>query len=148
MSYVDTNIFVYAIENHPRYGRSCKKILEDIESEKLKVFCSVLVLVELINVLKKLNSILSRQGKKELSIKDNIAAVLSLPITWIDLDFLTIETASAYTFDINGVDYIHIASMTVNSIGEILSADKDLDKVNIIKRTDPLRYRPGRSSSS
>jgi hypothetical protein len=34
LKYLDTNIIAYAIENHPKYGERCKKILEDIESEK------------------------------------------------------------------------------------------------------------------
>ena len=140
MIYLDTNVFVYAIENHLKYGKVCKKILEDIEAGKLKVSSSVLVLVELINVITKLNKILRKERKKILDIKENTEAVLSLPITWIDLDFLIIEKASEYSFEINGVDYIHIASMEVNSITEILSADKDLDKVKLIKRVDPLDY--------
>jgi len=140
MIYLDTNVIVYAIENHPKYGIACKKILEDIESRKLEVSASVLVLVELINVLTKLNMILKRRGKKPLSIKENIQAVLSLPVVWIDLDILIIEKASEYTFEINGVDYIHVASMEVNSMNEVLSADKDLDKARIVRRIDPLEY--------
>ncbi|MCS4538294.1 MAG: type II toxin-antitoxin system VapC family toxin [Thaumarchaeota archaeon] len=142
MIYIDTNIFVYAIENHPKFGISCGRILQDVENERLEASCSVLVLVELINVIKKINTILSKEGRKGLSIKDNIEAVMSLPLVWIDLDFLVIERASSYAFDVNGVDYIHIASMEVNSINEILSADKDLDKAGVIKRIDPLNYTP------
>ncbi len=55
MIYIDTNVFVYAIENHPRFGRNCRRILEDVERERLEASCSVLVLAELINVLKKIN---------------------------------------------------------------------------------------------
>ncbi len=140
MIYIDTNVIVYAIENHPKYGKTCKKILEDIEAQKLEASSSVLLLVELINVLTKLNKILKRRGRKPLSIKENIQAVLSLPIVWIDLDLLIIEKASEYAFEINGVDYIHVASMEVTSIGEVLSADKDLDRVRMVGRIDPLEY--------
>ena len=140
MMYLDTNILVYAIENHPKYGKKCGKILEDIEIGRLKAAASVLVLVELINVIAKLNKILKKEKEKPLDLKENIEAVLSLPINWIDLDFLIIERAAEYAYDINGVDYIHIATMEINSINEILSADEDLDKVNIIKRIDPLFY--------
>ncbi len=140
MMYLDTNIIVYAIENHPKYGKVCKRILEDVEYGKLKVSSSVLVLVELINVITKLNKILIKRGRKELDLRENIEAVLSLPITWIDLDFLVIEKASEYSYEINGVDYIHLASMEINSINEILSADLDLNKVKSIKRIDPLDY--------
>ena len=62
----------------------------------------MLILVELVSVLKKLNRVLSKQGGKELVIEDNIEAVLSLPITWVDLDLLIIEKASTYSLNIGG----------------------------------------------
>lgn len=140
MIYVDTNVFIYAIENHPKYGNSCKKILLDIESEKIKASASILVLVEIINVLTKINRILKEQKKKPLDINKNIDAILSLPITWFDLDFLIIKKASEYTYNVTGVDYIHIATMEINSATEIVSADDELDKIKFIKRIDPRDY--------
>ena len=140
MIYLDTNVIVYAIENHPKYGKKCKEILEDVESGKVKVTSSVLILVELINAIVKLNKILKKENRSLLNLEENISAVLSLPINWVDLDFLIIERASQYEYEINGVDYLHIATMEINSMTEILSADEDLDKVRIIKRIDPLGY--------
>lgn len=141
MIYMDTNVIVYAIENHPRYGASCKKILEDIQDGRLEAACSVLVLVELINVLKRVNDILSKARKAILSLGDNVEAVMSLPVTWLDLDFVVVERASTYSYGVNGVDYIHIASMELGSITEIISADRELDKVKIMTRIDPTEYR-------
>jgi predicted nucleic acid-binding protein len=140
MIYIDTNVFIYAIENHPKYGEACKKILLDVESEKVKASASILVLVEVINVLTKINKILEKQGKKPLDIEENINAILSLPITWFDLDFLIIKNASKYTYNVTGVDYIHIATMEINSVTEIISADEELDKIKFIRRIDPKEY--------
>jgi predicted nucleic acid-binding protein len=139
--YIDTNIFIYAIENHPKYGKSCARILRDIQEKKIESSASVLVLVELISVLVKLNKVLSSKEEAKLVIRDNIAAIQSLPIIWMDLDFLTIERAASYDYPINGVDYLHIASMELNSLTEILSADRELDKVESIRRIDPIDYR-------
>lgn len=36
MIYLDTNVIIYAIENHPVYGKKCKDVLKDIEEGKLK----------------------------------------------------------------------------------------------------------------
>jgi len=141
MTYLDTNVIIYAIENHPKYGKRCKRILEDIESEKLKVCCSVLVLVETINVLIKVNKVLREKKEKPLNINENIDAILSLPITWLDLNFSIIKKASEYNYNVSGVDYIHIATMELNSVGKIISADKDFDEVEFIKRVDPLDYK-------
>jgi predicted nucleic acid-binding protein len=140
MKYLDTNVIIYAIENHPKYGKACKKILQDIESGKIKVCASMLVLVEIINVLTKINKLLRKESKNELDIRKNMDAVLSLPIMWYDLGFLVIKQASEYEYNIAGADYTHIATMELNSVNEIVSADQDFDKVNVIKRIDPLSY--------
>ena len=140
MIYLDTNIIIYAIENHPKYGNSCKQILEDIQNKKLKASSSILVLIEIINVLTKINKIIKSKKENELNIKENINAILSIPITWIDLGLFIIKLASEYNHNISGVDYIHIASMEVNSIKKIISADIELDKVHSISRIDPLKY--------
>ena len=79
MKYLDTNIIVYAIENHPKFGKECKKILKEIQNSRLEVGCSMLVLIELINVLKKINKKLREDGGRNLDIKKNIDAILSLP---------------------------------------------------------------------
>jgi len=140
MKYLDTNVIIYALENHPKYGNPCKKILLDVESEKLKVCSSILVLVEFLNVLTKMNKILKNEGKKQLELRTNIDAVLSLPIVWFDLNFMIVKRAAVYDFNVSGVDYIHIASMELNSIKEAISADDELDKIDFIKRVDPLNY--------
>jgi len=140
MKYLDTNIIVYAVENHPVYGEACKEILSDVENGKIEVCSSVLVLVEFLNVLTKINKVLKRKNEKTLDLTKNIDAVLSLPIIWYDLDFLLIKHASEYDFDVSGVDYIHVATMELNGVYEVLSADKELDKVSFIKRMDPLSY--------
>ena len=141
MIYVDTNVIIYAIDNHPRYGASCRKILEDVQESRLEAACSVLVLVVLINVLKKIDDTLSRERKSILNLGANIEAVMSLPVTWLDLDFLVIERASSYSYDVGGIDYVHISSMELNSITEIISADRELDRIRILTRVDPVEYR-------
>ena|SRR3989338_8208966 len=141
MIYLDTNVIIYAIENHPKYGKKCKDILEDIESEKLKAGCSVLVLVEIINVLTKLNKVLKEQKERALDIRKNVDAVLSLPIMWLDVNFAVIKKASEYNYNISGADYTHIATMELNSIRKIISADADFDKAEFIDRIDPLEYK-------
>jgi|TARA_B100001971_G_C18123536_1_gene500739 predicted nucleic acid-binding protein len=139
MEYLDTNIIIYAIQNHPEFGKSCGRILEEVESGKLKVCSSMLVLVETINVLTKINKILKKDEKEELVIEDNINAILSLPITWFDLNFLVIKKATEYKYNISGVDYVHIATMELNSIKKVISLDRELDRVDFVKRVDPTK---------
>lgn len=137
MIYIDTNTFVYAIENHPKYGNACKRILIDIMNKKIDAACSILVLVELLNVLVKMHKL--TEGK--IDVKRSIQAVLSMPITWFEIDFFIIENAAGYNYHISGIDYVHIATMEMNSIKKVISADSELDKVDFIERIDPLKYK-------
>lgn len=141
MIYLDTNVVIYAIENHPKYGAKCGKILEDIETGKLKVCCSILVLVEILSTLVRINRILKKAKKRELPLRDNIDAIISLPFQWVELNFAIIRRASEYRYPLAGADHIHLASMELNGVEEILSADEELDGVAWVKRTDPLEYR-------
>ena len=100
MIYIDTNVFVYAIENHPKYGGACKRILIGIMNKKIDAACSILVLVELLNVLVKMHKL--TEGK--IDVKRSIQAVLSMPITWFEIDFFIIENAAGYSYKISGVD--------------------------------------------
>ena len=84
---------------------------------------------------------LSSKDEKKLVIADNIAAVLSLPIVWIELDTFNIEKASTLDYDVNGVDYVHLASMEADSIIEVLSADKELDRLTL-SRINAGRFFP------
>lgn len=140
MKYLDTNVIIYAIESHTKYGEKCKNVLKAIESAELEVSASTLILVEVINVLCKLNRILEEAGKEELNIRKNIDAILSMPIKWIELDFAIIRRASEYKFKVSGIDYVHIASMEFNLVDEVISADEELDKIDFIKRIDPLTF--------
>ena len=140
MKYIDTNVIIYAIESHTKYGEKCKNVLKAIESAELEVSASTLILVEVINVLCKLNRILEEAGKEELNIRKNIDAILSMPIKWIELDFAIIRRASEYKFKVSGIDYVHIASMEFNLVDEVISADEELDKIDFVKRIDPLTF--------
>lgn len=137
MIYLDTNVIAYAITNDDKYGKACKKILDDIEKQRLKAACSVLVLIEIINVLQKINR---KLAKNKLDVKANIDAILSLPIVWFDISFFLIRKAAEYDYQINGADYIHLATMDINSIKTVISADSDIGKADFVKRQDPLDY--------
>ncbi|MFH0969890.1 MAG: type II toxin-antitoxin system VapC family toxin [Candidatus Diapherotrites archaeon] len=140
MKYIDTNIFGYAIENSDKYGKACTRILEDIENGKLKVTSSQLTLIEMIGVIQKINSEKRRQKERELDLPKNMDALMSYPIAWQDTDLFTIKKAATYENTLFGADRIHLATMELNDVKEIISADTDFDKVQGIKRIDPLKY--------
>lgn len=134
MIYVDTNVWIYAAIAHPRYGRRCKEILERIEEGKLEAIISVQVLSEVAGVL-----------YQQYRVKDpteHVVAVLSYPMKIVDVTPDIVLRAVEYSRDYGILPYdgIHVASAVSSLATEILSADKELDKVDIIKRLDPLEF--------
>ncbi|HLC84882.1 MAG TPA: type II toxin-antitoxin system VapC family toxin [Candidatus Nanoarchaeia archaeon] len=140
MKYLDTNVLGYALERHEKYGSACKRILQDIQDLKLEVCCSILVLSELLGVLAKINKALVKMDKPALNVRANIEAVLSLPITWVELTPFVITHAAGYSYSVPGADLIHFASMELENVHEIISADSDFDRFSGIRRIDPLEY--------
>ena len=136
MIYVDTNVWIYAAIAHPKYGKRCKAILERIERRELEAVISVQVLSEVAGVL-----------YQQYRVKDpteHVAAVLSYPMKIVDVTPDIVIRAAEYSRDYGILPYdgIHIASALSSLVTEILSADKELDKVSIIRRVDPLEFSP------
>jgi predicted nucleic acid-binding protein len=129
--FIDSNVFFYAKMLDREYGEDCAKILDRIVKGKLKAATSTLVIIELANALRK-------YGLSE-EVKDVVDAVFSLDIRIFDVDSLDVRNA-VNTFDefrISPCDCVHLATMKETGITNIISADKDFDKVNWITRSDP-----------
>ena len=45
-AFIDTNVFVYALEMHPRYGEKARTLLEKVDSGEVEGIISTLVLME------------------------------------------------------------------------------------------------------
>lgn len=134
MKYLDTNIWIYAIMAHPKYGKKCMQILEDLEKGKLEVVISVQVLSEVANVLYR------RFGVRDTV--NHVGAILSYPLKVIDVTPDIVVRAAEYSknYGILPYDGIHVASALSSFVTEIISADGEFDKVDIIKRVDPLEF--------
>lgn len=138
MKYIDTNIIIYALEEDPKYSEKCRKILKEIEEKDLEGGASMLSMVEIIHVLQKHKHALDTG--KNADIGGVIAAIEAIGLEWFDLSFAAIERAAKYDYNLGGADRVHLATMDINSITEIISADKDFDGIPGIKRIDPLDY--------
>lgn len=129
------------MEHHPTYGKPCEGILRDIESGQLDAICSRLVLVEFVHVLVRLNQKLEEQRREEFNVPELTDALLALVPNWAELDDAIVKRASHYTVRVNPPDYFHIATMEIHGVTQVLSADRELDKVAHVKRMDPRDYR-------
>lgn len=135
--YIDTNIVVYAVSQDPKYGSACTSWLERINRGEVIAESSVLLLVECLHVFTSLNNIAAKKGHKAIDIYTSLNAIMNIPIKWLELTPLVILRASESNYPLTTADAIHIVSMELNGITEILSADTGLDKIPGIRRIDP-----------
>jgi len=92
---------------------------------------STLVVVELANALRK-------YGLGD-EVKDVVDAVFSLDIRVFEVDSIDVRTAAGIfdEFRVSPYDCVHAAVMKKAGVIDIISADKDFDKIEWIKRRDP-----------
>ncbi|MBS7657166.1 MAG: type II toxin-antitoxin system VapC family toxin [Candidatus Bathyarchaeia archaeon] len=126
--FVDTNIFVYALTGHPRFGEVAKNILGRIEAGE-EALTSTLVLCEVAWVLEAMG----KQGEIKPAL-EKILSYESLKVLSFDVDdlLLGVNYMRAYRVDFN--DGVNVAVLERNGVFEVYSNDKrHLGKVDFVK---------------
>jgi len=126
--FVDTNIFIYALTAHPRFGKTAKDILERIENGEAAV-TSTLVLCEVAWVLEAMG--------RQSDIKPTLEKILSYPtleVINISQDDLLIGANNMDTEKIDFNDGVNLALMMRAGVSEVYSNDqKHLGKLGFVK---------------
>lgn len=126
--FVDSNIFLYALQAHPQYGKTAKNILERIDTEENAV-------TSLINIGEVCWWLESHQKGDLVKEKiELIDAILFLQIEPISLEDFLKAAAFKKTYNIDFNDRLSLAVMKRKQIKEIYSNDSDFDKVEWVKR--------------
>lgn len=129
MNYLDSNIFIYAINNDDSNGETCRKILTDVALDRIKAFTSCLTWDEIVHIVKK-------EKNREISIIEG-NKFLSFPnliILKIDKSVISFAQRLIINYSLDPRDAIHVATALSNNIHQIISDDKDFDKIKEIKR--------------
>lgn len=132
--FIDSNIFIYAAQAHPKFGESCKKILEDIESGKLEATTSVLNIAEVAEFI-------DRNENRKASI-NVLELLLALPMGIEDVvkehevDALSIFS----TPEANYFDTVFAAVMKEKFIDIIITNDSHFEGIKGINVIKPLDY--------
>jgi predicted nucleic acid-binding protein len=134
-AFIDSNIFIYAAQSHPRFGKKCRQIIEDIENEKIVAITSSLNISEV-------GEVISRYVGKEEAIKA-VELVSALPMS---IEPVTkensIDAISIYCkYNINYADAIIVSVMQEKFVDTIITNDKHFDKVKGIEAIKPNRYK-------
>jgi predicted nucleic acid-binding protein len=126
--FIDTNVFIYALTAHPRFGKTAKTILERLEQGE-QAITSTLVLCEIAWVLE----VMGRQGDIKLAL-DKITSYKALTVVGIDEDDLLMGANYLAIQKIDFNDGVNLAVMSRLGVTEIYSNDqKHLAKAKSIK---------------
>jgi len=129
--YIDSNVFIYSLVASLNDDKTifCRKILFSIIRKEINAFTSFLTWDEVVyNLKKKLGRNLAlSHGEKFLYFPN---------LNFIKVDRQTIILAQKLmnTYEINPRDAIHAATALTVGVKEIISDDKDFDKIKDIKR--------------
>jgi predicted nucleic acid-binding protein len=128
MRFVDTNVFIYALTAHPRFGETAKRILERIEGGEAAM-TSTLVLCEVAWVLEAMG----RQG----DIKSTLEKILSyrtLEVVEFSGDDLLMGANNMVIHSVDFNDGVNVAIMMRMGVSEAYSNDyKHLGRLDFLK---------------
>lgn len=138
--YIDSNVFFYAKIMDKSYGPSCSAVLRSISSKGLDASTSALVPIEVANALTKYG--LGREVAAE------VRAILSLPMEVYPVEPSDVrEGAEVYgESDRSPYDCVHTAIMRRYGIANIVSADRDFDRIKGVRRLDPKSLSDSRTN--
>jgi len=134
-SYVDINVFIYWLGNHPVFGKTAHKWVKKVEeAPKGRYVTSSITLYETLVIMAGLTG---RSLKDKTFVEEITKPIVSLPSLLITP--LTIEDVSE-AFNLMeeyGLDYedaLHLATAIRNKAKEIISNDEDFDKAPLRRK--------------
>jgi len=127
-NFVDTNIFLYAIQAHPQFGKTSKEILKRIDGGERAV-TSLINLAEICWWLEKHGK--RDQIEDELKLMTSIFNLEVAPLAQEDF-FLASRFVREYKIEFN--DCLGLAVMKRLGLKKVYSNDPDFDKVGWLNR--------------
>ena len=128
MRFVDTNVFIYAITAHPRFGEPAKRILQRIEDGE-EAITSMLVLCEVAWVLEAMG----RQSEVKSTLEKMLSYENLKAVEFGENDLLM----GASNMVVNNIDFndgVNVAVMMRLGVSEAYSNDyRHLGKVDFLR---------------
>lgn len=125
--FVDTNVFIYSITDHPKFGEISENILKRVEKEEKAVTTTL--------VLSEVSWILEAMGK-QADIKPTLEKILSyenLEILEFDSDDLIVGSSNVQRYGIDFNNGVNAAVMAKAGVTEVYSNDrKHLGKIDFL----------------
>lgn len=126
--FIDTNVFVYLITAHPKFGQTAKQILQRVQ-EGESAMTTTIVLCEIAWVLEAMG--------RPSEIKPTLEKILSyesLEVADVQIDDLLIGADNQETYKLDFNDGVNIAILDREGITEAYSNDnRHLGKVEFLR---------------
>ena len=137
MTFLDTNVFIYAAGRESDYKPSCTQILADVVRGNLAAAVSS-------EVCQEIAYIYHRRQRSDLAI-EVVRRVLKMPLTVLLVGRAEMETAVGIYADKQAAglrprDAVHAAVMKQNGISRVISTDPHFGLLDGIERVDPRDY--------
>ena len=127
--YLDSSVFIYPLLYRDQTAKFFENVLLDLAKGKFKGFTSTLTWDEVIHILRK------KKGK-EIAISEGKKFLRFPNLEFVNANSFVISNAQKILEknNLSPRDAIHVSSALAKGINEIISGDKDFDKVKEIKR--------------
>ncbi|GFO97018.1 hypothetical protein ig2599ANME_1217 [groundwater metagenome] len=153
--FIDTNIFLYDITDHPEFGVSTKNLLKNIELGIFQGKTSIIVLNELLHKLVigeiaekyglKLFQVIScikqdptiLSNLKSYELVNKIELIPNFEIISVSKEIFSLAKSYMVKYNLMTNDAIIVATCNINGISNISSNDGDFDRVDFLVRWYP-----------
>ncbi|MFQ5976132.1 MAG: type II toxin-antitoxin system VapC family toxin [Candidatus Hydrothermarchaeales archaeon] len=133
-AFVDSNIFIYAVQAHPEFGGACRDIVADIEKGKIVATTSTLNISEVGEVIDRY------AGRKESCRVVELLLALPMDISPVVKEHLIMALGYFNEHSTNYFDCVFLALMEEKFIDVIITNDRHFENVDGIKVITPKRY--------
>lgn len=153
--FIDTNILLYAVSEHPRYGGWCQELLDRVKAGDIKGEISVIVLNELVHKLV-IGEVAQKEGirpfqavryiKEHPEVLEDLEAYevveevereYNLTVVEVTGDDLSLAWKFMKEYRLLSNDALHLAVMKKRGVTEMATSDPDFDGVEGIRVWKP-----------
>ena len=155
--FVDTNVLLYGVTEHPIYGKWANTLLDRINRGEIEGVVSVMVLNELLHQLV-IGEVCYRQGlrpfqvvryiKEHPDVLTDLAAYevvedveknYGLRVAGVSVEAFALARVLMREHRLLSNDALHLAVMQIEGIADLVTNDRDFDEVAGIKVWKPTR---------
>jgi len=134
-AYIDVNVFVYWLGNHPNFGKEAYNWIKKIEeAPRGKYVTSALTVYQTIVIIAGLTGKNLKDEKLIEEIANTMKSLPSLTITPLTMEDIAQAAELMKKHDIDYEDAIHLATALRTKAKEIISNDKDFDKTPLKRK--------------